>query len=494
MARLRCVSEVYASNIVSVEEMNTSSESLDVVILAAGKGTRMKSELPKVLHRLCGITLIERTLRAAAGLSPKSVTVVVGYRADLVEEEVKRFAAGESAPDVDVQGISFQCVVQEQQLGTGHAAQVAMAALDEASGSVLILPGDSPLVTTEALSPLLEDFVAQSAELAFLSAEVADPFGFGRIIRNADGTVAKIVEQKDCSEEEAKVTEINTSFYLATSAFMREALGSLENNNAQKEFYLTDIVDYAVRNDKPAFALVSASPDALLGANSIAELSALESIRRQEIVSAWMAAGVTFEDPQAAYIGEDVVIESDSFIGAGTRLKGSTKIGTGVRLDGDSLIENSAIGQGSHLRLGCYVQDASIAASCVIGPFAHIRPGSELRDGVKIGNFVETKKALLHDGVKVNHLSYVGDAEVGARSNLGAGTITCNYDGVNKHKTTIGKDCFVGSNSALVAPVTLGDEAYVGAGSTITKNVPGKSLGIARSRQNNIEGWSSKKK
>lgn len=469
--------------------MHNFSKSLDVVVLAAGKGTRMKSDLPKVLHRLCGLSLLERTLRAAASLAPRSITIVVGYREDLVRAEVERFSLGHLA-----EGISFECVVQEQQLGTGHAAQVAMSALGEVSGTVLILPGDSPLVTGDALSPLLESFSEKSAELGFLSAEVAEPHGFGRILRTADGAVARIVEQKDCTEDEAKISEINTSFYLATSPFMRDALASLENNNAQKEYYLTDIVDFAVRNQRNAFALVSKTPEALLGANSIAELSALERIRREELVVNWMAEGVTFEDSQSVYLGEDVVLERDSYIGAGTRLKGNTKICRGAHLDGDSLLENSHVGEDTHLRLGCYVQDSNIGASCTIGPFAHIRPGSELRHGVKIGNFVETKKTLLHEGVKVNHLSYVGDAEVGARSNIGAGTITCNYDGVNKHKTKIGEGCFIGSNTALVAPVTLGDEAYVGAGSTITKDVPGKSLGIARSRQNNIEGWSSKQK
>lgn len=469
--------------------MALSFDRLEVVVLAAGKGTRMKSKLPKVLHRLCGQSLLGRVLRAASGLKPARIVVVAGYEAELVEAEIQ---ALKSYPFLE--GVEIELALQEEQKGTGHAAQIGLGKVSEKATAVLILPGDSPLIRSEDLAPLLEATKAEESELCLLSCEHPQPRGFGRIIRNTEGSITGIVEEKDCSEEQRRVQEINTSIYLCAPKFLSDALSQLDSKNAQGELYLTDIVAYAVSQSLPLASVKSEALEPVLGANTRAELSALERFRRKQINQELMEQGVSLEDPENTYIDEDVSIGTDCFIGAGTKIRGHSVIADDVSIEGLSLIIDSNIGTGSVIRLSCEIESSKIGENCSIGPFAHLRPGSFLWDKVKIGNFVETKKAELYHGVKVNHLSYVGDAEVGGGTNIGAGTITCNYDGANKHKTKIDAGCFIGSNTALVAPIEIGQGAYVAAGSTLTQNVPKGSLGVARGQQRNIDGWAERKK
>ncbi len=469
--------------------MALSFDRLEVVVLAAGKGTRMKSKLPKVLHRLCGQSLLARVLKAASGLNPARIVVVAGYEAELVSAEIDALKTYPFLENIEV-----EVVLQEQQKGTGHAAQVGLSKVSDKATAVLILPGDSPLLRSEDLALLLTESGERETELCLLSCEHPQPHGFGRIIRDSNERIIGIVEEKDCSDEQRQVQEINTSIYLCAPKFLAAALSQLDSKNAQGELYLTDIVAYAVTNAMPLASVKSEALEPVLGANTRAELSVLERFRRTQINQAWMEQGVTLEDPEHTYIDEDVSIGSDCFIGAGTKIRGHSIIADDVSIEGLSLIIDSNIGTGSEIRLSCEIESSKIGDHCSIGPFAHLRPGSFLWDKVKIGNFVETKKAELYHGVKVNHLSYIGDAEVGGGTNIGAGTITCNYDGANKHKTKIDAGCFIGSNTALVAPIEIGQGAYVAAGSTLTQNVPKGSLGVARGQQRNIDGWAERKK
>ena len=457
-----------------------------VVVLAAGKGTRMRSNLPKVLHRVCGLTLLERVLRAALMLHPSRVVVVTGFGAELVQRELD---------ELRERGLfgaaNLEVVQQLEQRGTGHAVMSALPALDGA-GNVMVLPGDCPLIKGEEL----RDFAvaAQSARLSFVTCEPDDATGYGRVVRGPDGAVQAIVEQKDCTPEQLRIGEINAAIYLAELGFLKESVGQLTTANAQGEYYLTDIISYGVKKGLKIGTSKLADPDAALGANSRAELSGLEAKRRAAINWALMESGVTMEDPATTYIDEDVTIGSESYIGAGTKLKGLTKVGAGAQIDGNCLILDSTIGERVHVKLSCVIADSELGNGVEVGPFAHLRPGTKLGDEVRIGNFVETKKAVLGQGAKANHLSYIGDANVGAKTNIGAGVITCNYDGVHKHQTNIGEGCFVGTNSSLVAPVAIGDGAFVGAGSTITKDVPAGALGLGRAKQTNLEGWVERKR
>ncbi len=469
--------------------MALSFDRLEVVVLAAGKGTRMKSKLPKVLHRLCGQSLLARVLKAASGLNPARIVVVAGYEAELVSAEIDALKTYPFLENIEV-----EVVLQEQQKGTGHAAQVGLSKVSDKATAVLILPGDSPLLRSEDLALLLTESGERETELCLLSCEHPQPHGFGRIIRDSNERIIGIVEEKDCSDEQRQVQEINTSIYLCAPKFLAAALSQLDSKNAQGELYLTDIVAYAVTNAMPLASVKSEALEPVLGANTRAELSVLERFRRTQINQAWMEQGVTLEDPEHTYIDEDVSIGSDCFIGAGTKIRGHSIIADDVSIEGLSLIIDSNIGTGSEIRLSCEIESSKIGDHCSIGPFAHLRPGSFLWDKVKIGNFVETKKAELYHGVKVNHLSYIGDAEVRGGTNTGAGTITCNYDGANKHKPKLDAGVFIGSNTALVAPIEIGQGAYVAAGSTLTQNVPKGSLGVARGQQRNIDGWAERKK
>ena len=446
------------------------------ILLAAGKGTRMCSSLPKVLHKVCGQTLLERSLRAFAGLDCSELILVLGSGESEIRAELE---------ELSVPGLKI--VRQEKQLGTGDAARCAFEALDKTDLDVIIAPGDIPLLRTETLAAGLESH-GESA-VSFLSFEALDPTGFGRVLRDSDNSVQAIVEHKDCSEAQLSVREVNSGIYFTSRCLLGEALESLTNENSQGEYYLTDIVSFAVAKGSKVSAHKVLNPRDVAGANTRLELGLLEQYRRLEINAALMLSGVSFEDPNSAYIDEGIEVGRDSFIGAGTRLKGSSRLGEEVHIEGDCLIENCSVGDKTRVKIGCSLEDSVIGKDCSIGPFAHLRPNTLLEDDVKVGNFVETKKAELKTGVKAGHLSYLGDAVIHPRVNIGAGTITCNYDGEKKHQTTIRADSFIGSNSCLVAPVNLGEGAYVAAGSTITKDVPSGALAFGRSRQSNKTNW-----
>ena len=460
-------------------------DNLEIVVLAAGKGTRMKSELPKVLHKVCGSTLLMRTLRAVDGVSPSRIVTVLGFGRELCEAEIGVFSEISKTPVIVAD--------QKQQNGTGHATQVGLEKVSTDAKWVLVIPGDTPLLSTEVLVEFINAAEQHSAKVSILSCEVDDPSGFGRVSRDSSGEVQAIVEDRDCTEEQLRISEINTSMYLVARDFLEDSLSKVSGANAQGELYLTDIVGIAKQSGETIFAHTTGCVEQVLGANTRVELSELEQYRRNQINQELMYSGVSFEDPQRTYVDEGVRVGADSFLGANTRLKGCTSVGAGVVIEGDSLIEDSQIADNCLIRLGSYINQSKVAENSQIGPHAQLRPGTVLDAGVKVGNFVEIKNAHLAAGAKANHLSYIGDADVGAGSNIGAGTIFCNYDGKNKHRSTLGENVFIGSNSVLVAPVSIAANAYIGAGSAITKNVPEGALGIARGKQSNIDGWVDKK-
>lgn len=445
----------------------------------------MYSHLPKVLHSVCGRSVLERVLRATLGLKPAKIVVVIGHGGELVSAELERVSK--------IAKVKFEIVVQDRQGGTGHAVQTALPVLDPKISQVLIIPADTILLTTETLKQLSDKKFAQSVR--FISVKHPEPTGFGRVLRSPAGAVSAIVEEKDASPEQRKIAEINSAIYLASYDFLKRALSALKPNNVQGELYLTDIVAIAEGECSGSVeAILIDDYTQVAGANTRFEMSTLEKQRRLEINRRHMDAGVSFENPDAAYIDEDVVIGKDCFIGAGTRLRGKTKLAESVVLEGDNLIVDSEIGSNTKIKIGCAIESSKIGEKCAIGPFAHLRPGTVVENDVKVGNFVETKKAHLHEGVRAGHLSYIGDAIVEANVNIGAGTITCNYDGVNKHQTVIEKGAFIGSNTSLVAPVKIGAGAVTGAGSAITKDVPAGALALERNKQTVIENWASKRR
>jgi len=449
---------------------------LSALILAAGKGTRMKTAMPKVLHQVCGKSLVERSVNAVAGLAPELIGVVLGQGRELVEQEL---AGLEHKTEV---------IIQKEQRGTGDAVRAAEKFIESCSNKILILPGDLPLLRTRDLERLSGEHAVE-----FLSMDVSDASGYGRVLRDENGKVTSIREEKDCNIEEKKVTEVNSGIYVLERELLLRLLKGLTTDNAQGEFYLTDIVGNAASTGESVEAMVVENANFLLGANTIEQLTELEKMAREEIVRELMNSGVRFQDPQATYVDEGVTVGADSYIGAGTQLLGKTTLGKGVRIDANCYLQDAEVGDGVHLRSGCVLNEAKVAENCTLGPYAHLRSGTVLEADVRVGNFVETKKALFKRGAKANHLSYVGDAEVGKNANIGAGTITCNYDGKNKHKTVIGEGAFIGSNTSLVAPVKVGARAVSGAGSTITKDIPDNALGIGRARQTNIDDWSKNK-
>lgn len=468
--------------------MSLSSLTFDyVVILAAGKGSRFYSTLPKVLHRVCGQTMLERSIRAVSPFVKKELIIVAGYGEAHINEELSRLRS--SFPDIKI-----SVAVQEEQNGTGHATKVAVDGIaeNETEGRVLILPGDCPLIEAGVISEFLAGISSNPFDV--LSFQPDEPKGFGRIVRDGDNFLSRIVEEKDCSPEERKIKEVNSGILAAGLSLLRKYLPKLTTANSQGEYYITDIPELMKRDGLSVGVVKSSDPYLVSGANTRLELSRLEARRRQMLLEELMREGVTIQSPDNTFIDEGVFVAKDVFIGSGTRLYGSTRIETGCVLEGDTLIKDSEIGENCLIRLGSYIDRAKLGNAVSVGPFAHLRPGSELSDGVKIGNFVELKSAKLSSGVKAGHLAYLGDVEIGAETNIGAGTIVCNYDGVKKSKTQIGSHSFVGSNSTLVSPVVIQDNSYVAAGSVITKEVPSGSLAIGRGRQQNYDGWVDKKK
>lgn len=443
---------------------------LHTIILAAGKGTRMKSRRPKVLQTLAGKALVRHVLDTCQSIQSDGTVLIYGFGGDMVKADLAEYA------------VTF--VEQAEQLGTGHAVKMALPHLPN-DGKSLILYGDVPLTQADTLTKLVE---ANTDGISMLTLNVANPFGLGRIIRQ-DGKVVAIVEQKDATDAQKAITEINSGIYCVDNALLHKYLPILSNDNAQGEYYLTDIVKLAVADGVTIATIAPEYEFEIEGVNDRIQLAALERTYQAHQIHALQIAGVQFADPSRVDIRGTLTAGNDVFIDINTVFIGDVSLGDGVRIDAGNVISNTSIGAGTHIKPNCVIDDSIIGADVAIGPFAHLRPKTVLADKVKIGNFVETKKTQVGLGSKINHLSYVGDATLGADVNIGAGVITCNYDGVNKFNTIIGDNAFVGSNSSLVAPVKVGKGATIGAGSVITKDTPDDKLSLARARQTTIDGW-----
>ncbi len=449
---------------------------LEIIVLAAGLGKRMRSDLPKVLHPLAGRPLLAHVLDVARALAPRRIAVVHGHGAEKVRA---------AFPDT-----SIAWVLQAEQRGTGHAVQQALKQI-AADAEVLILYGDVPLVRATTLKRLLE---AAREGVALLTAEPPDPQGYGRIVRDAGGRVARIVEQKDASAAELAIREVNAGFMALGARRLSSWLGRISDKNAQKEYYLTDVVGLAVAENVPVTAVKVEDHAEVAGVNSKQELAALERAAQKREAQRLMEAGVTLADPArvdvrgALECGRDVAIDINCIF------EGRVRLADGVRIGPNCVLRNVSIADGSEVLAFSHLEDAEIGQRCRVGPFARLRPGASLADDVHVGNFVEVKASRIGAGSKANHLSYIGDSEVGANVNIGAGTITCNYDGVAKHRTVIEDDCFIGSDATLVAPVRIARGSYIGAGSTISKDTPAGQLTVARARQVSIPAWKPPKK
>jgi bifunctional UDP-N-acetylglucosamine pyrophosphorylase/glucosamine-1-phosphate N-acetyltransferase len=456
-----------------------SSGKRAVVIMAAGKGTRLKSQRPKVLHEIGGKPLLAHVIAAASRIvAPGDIYVVIGHQAEQVRNAM------------EPTGVRF--VEQTEQRGTGHAIQCAREAI-AGYDSILVLSGDVPLIRTETIERLWRFHHAEQAAMTILTAAPADPTGYGRIVRKSPDQpeVEAIVEQKALTAVQQEIPEINSGIYAFQTAALVKELGKLTAGNANRELILTDMASLLRSAGERVVAMQAGDAAEVLGANTIAELVALDATLRATAASRLMAEGVTIYRPETCVIDADVEVAADTVIEPFVQLRGHTTIGAGCLIRSYTVIEDCLLGRDVLVRQSSVLTGSTVADNARIGPFAHLRPGSEIGEDAHVGNFVETKKAKLGKGAKANHLSYIGDAEVGERSNIGAGTITCNYDGVHKHATRIGKDAFIGSDSTLVAPVTVGDGAYVGAGSCITKDVPANALAVSRARQFVKEDWAT---
>jgi bifunctional UDP-N-acetylglucosamine pyrophosphorylase/glucosamine-1-phosphate N-acetyltransferase len=456
---------------------------LGIVVLAAGRGTRMRSERAKVLHAIAGKPFILSVLDTAAALAPDRLAVVVGHEAD----EVERICAAHLARHPITAAVTYPR--QTEQRGTGDAVRAAAGSFEGFEGDVLILYGDVPGLVASTLRDLVEHHRSHAAALSLLTTTVEEPTGYGRIVRQPDGALRGIVEERDLGPAERAIREINPGIYCVCSRVLWPSLSELRSDNAQGEYYLTDIVAMAVAGGEQVETRPVADPGEVAGINSREDMTNLEQRARRALVEKWMRAGVTFRDPATTYIEEEVTIGADTEVGPNVQLLGQTSIGRGCQLDGTAMLRDATIGDGVHLRLGVVLTECEIGDAAIIGPFAHVRPGSVLGPAVHIGNFVETKKARLGRGTKANHLTYLGDCEIGSGTNIGAGTITCNYDGFAKNRTVIGDRVQIGSDTQLVAPVTVGDDAYVGAGTTVTGDVPPGHLVVSRVPQRTIPGW-----
>jgi bifunctional UDP-N-acetylglucosamine pyrophosphorylase / glucosamine-1-phosphate N-acetyltransferase len=456
-----------------------SNQDLAVIILAAGKGTRLKSSLAKVLHRAGGRTLVEQIVRACEPLKARETVVVVGHQAEQVAGVVEPLGA--------------TTALQQPQNGTGHAMQVVKRTLGRAKFA-LVLPGDAPLVRTEALKALIATHRGGLAAATILSAVVADPSGYGRIVRKSETSVSAIVEESQLTDEQRDINEINSAIYCFTLEKLWPALAEVKPNNKHRELYLTDAIAVMSGKGETVLAEVAADPREVLGCNTRADLAEVDRIFREWKRNALMDEGVTIQLPETVLIDPDVTAGEDTLIEAGVQLLGKTRLGARCSVRTGSVLRDSVLGDDVKIEPHCVVVESRLEDGVTIGPFARLRTGTQVKSGGHIGNFVETKKAVIGEGTKVPHLTYLGDAKVGAKTNIGAGTITCNYDGFLKHPTIIGKGVFIGSDAVLVAPVRIGDHAFVAAGSTITENVPDDSLGIGRVRQVNKRGWASRKR
>ena len=456
-----------------------SNNDIAVVILAAGKGTRLKSSLAKVLHRAGGRTLVEHIVRACDPLKARETVVVVGHQAEQVAAVVEPLGA--------------VTALQHPQNGTGHAMQVAKRRLGRAK-LVVVLPGDAPLVRTETLKALVAAHRNGNAAATILSAVLADPSGYGRVVRKSETAVSAIVEESQLTDEQREINEINSAIYCFTLEKLWPALAQVKPNNRHRELYLTDAIAMLSAKGQSVIAQIAPDSREVLGCNTRADLAEVDRVFREWKRNALMEAGVTIQLPETVLIDPEVIAGEDTIIEPGVQLLRKTKIGARCTIRTGSVLTDAVLGDDVTVEPHCVVAESRLDDGVIIGPFARLRPNNHLKAGARIGNFVELKKSTLGEGTKAMHLSYLGDAKIGAKSNIGAGTITCNYDGFHKYPTSIGNKVFIGSDTALVAPVRVGDGAYVAAGSTITQNVPSDGLGIARGRQVNKPGWAAKKR
>ncbi len=448
------------------------------VILAAGLGTRMKSKEPKVLHKVADVPMISHVIDALNEAAVQDIIIVLGYQGEKIEKALGR---------------GYRYVYQHEQLGTGHALLQALPLLQEyAGGSCLVLCGDTPLLRGKTLESLKEKHLLSAAKATVLTAMVPEPTGYGRIIKNSVG-IKKIVEEKDALSEEKEIKEINTGAYCFELDSIKEGLARLTPANAQGEYYLTDVIKFLVEQNKRVETFLLEDYQEAMGINNRIQLAEAEAYMHQRILKKHMLQGVTVLDPQTTYVGKDVQIALDTILYPGVILEGETVIGENCRIGPATRIVDSWIAEDCVID-NSFLLEAKVGRACMIGPYSYLRPGTELAEGVKVGDFAEVKNSLIGRGSKIPHLSYVGDSIVGEEVNIGAGTITCNYDGVNKHQTIIEDRAFIGSNTNLVAPIRVGSGAYIGAGSTVTKEIPAGALAIARGEQRNIEDWGSREK
>ncbi len=454
-----------------------SETGVQALILAAGQGTRMHSRKAKVLHEALGEPLLEHVLRLAEALSRPPAYVVVGHEAESVEA-----AFGERC----------RFVRQDPPLGTGHAVQVSSLALED--GTWIVLNGDMPLLRQATLEALLETHREQKAVATLLSGRIETPGAYGRVVRDSEGSVARIVEARDASIDELAIDEINAGVYVFDSGALRPALQALAPENDQREYYLTDVIKWLVREGRPVSALVAPDSSEILGVNTMTELADATRRLRERRLRELMLAGVAIEDPGSTSVSIGSRVEADATLRSFTLVEGRSHISAGAVVGPSVRLRNVEVGPDARILDHCVLTDCRVAAEAKVGPFTHVRPGTHLGRGSKVGNFVELKQAQLGEGAKASHLSYIGDAEIGADANIGAGTITCNYDGRDKHRTRVGAGAFIGSDTVLVAPVEVGDGAYVAAGSAITKDVPADALAVSRGRQVNKEGWAKRRR
>ena len=446
------------------------------IILAAGKGTRMKSNLPKVLHKVCGKSMVEHVIESARDAGSEREIVVIGSGADLVKESV--------------QGVDF--ALQAEQLGTGHAVMMTKDKFADVDGTVMILCGDTPLVTADLLEQFVKSHEESKASATVLTAMMPDPSGYGRIVRNQSGTVDKIVEHKDATEEELQIREVNSGMYCFNIKVLFDALENVTNDNAQGEYYLTDVLEIIRAKGLLINAFVTTAFTQILGINSRYQLATAERILRQRKNIELMDSGVTILDPDSTFIDYDVEIGHDTTILPFTYIENGTKIGEGCSIGPNCRLQNTKIGNNVTMQF-VYSHDAEVDDDVVIGPYVHLRPGTKISKKVKIGNFVEVKNSNIGEGTKLPHLQYIGDSDIGSNVNIGCGTVTCNYDGKQKYRTTVGDNVFIGCNTNLVAPVNVGNNAYIAAGSTINQNIPDNNLAIARARQVNKSNWKDRR-
>lgn len=448
------------------------------VILAAGMGTRMKSKMPKVLHKVCGKPLSKWVIDASEAAGADKVCAVVGHKAETVKE---------------VLGDVCEFALQAEQKGTGHAVMQAMDVIKNSKGEVVILNGDTPLITAETINKAIEYHKNNGNQATVITAILDDATGYGRIVRDNDGSVLKIVEQKDASEEEKKINEVNSGMYVFDAQSLVYALDKITPNNAQGEYYLTDTLEILLSAGKKIGGYAISDNDEIRGINDRVQLNEAEKIMQKRINKYHMRNGVTMRNPESVYIEDGVEIGNDTEICQNVTIKSGTKIGSDCVIGSGSMLDRAVIHDGVDV-LSSVILESEVDEGTHVGPFAYIRPNCHVGKEVKVGDFVELKNSNIDDGTKISHLTYIGDSDVGKRVNFGCGTVTCNYDGKKKYRTTIGDDCFVGCNTNFVSPINVGDGVYIAAGSTITEDIPENSLSIARARQVNKEGWKDKRK